>query len=129
MRRNKNSGFTMLEVLVVVAITAILLGIFSSANELLRQNKERELAAIQTNVNDAVIGYYGILGIYPIGSSGVAVNAMEVFLTEDQVNVIADELQKYSGFTFIPSVVLERYDFYLYYPNKYVFKIRCEPKA
>lgn len=119
----------MMEMLVVVAITATLLGIFSSANELLKQNQRQELQAIQTNVNDAVIGYYGILGVYPIGSSGVVFSEDYVALSEDQVSVIAGELQKYSGFAFIPSVVLERYKFYLYYPNPYVFKIRCEPKG
>lgn len=129
MKQMDNSGFSLIEVIVVIGITAVIFGVLSTANYFRGRNEEQELAAIQTNVNEAIIGYYGILGMYPNTVSGITMNADEVELKTEQVSGIADELRRYSGFSFIPGEVLQRYKFYLYYPNAYVFRVRCERRS
>lgn len=125
----KKSGFTLMELIFTLAITLLFAVLSFSALYHLKSNMSYEHDVAERTINDAVVGYYSVLGTYPSDSTaGVEVKADEWKLTPEQITYIVGELRKYSGFVYVPTELLTQYDFYLYYPNDYVFKIRTEAK-
>lgn len=125
----RQSGFTLMEVIVVISITIVIATFSIYAIFYLKSNSSYEREVAERAINDAIVGYYSVLGVYPNNTiSEVVPKAEERKMTSEQVTYVVEELKKYSGYVYVPNELLTRYDFYLYYPNNYVFKIRTEEK-
>lgn len=125
----QKNGFTMMEVLVVLVIMSILLSVSIAATAYLKSSRENEKAVLEVGVNDAIIGYYSVVGKYPdVSSLGLGMSTSAVSLTSDQAFELSRDLQRYSGYAYLPDEILNNYQFLLYYPNEYVFKIYVESR-
>jgi prepilin-type N-terminal cleavage/methylation domain-containing protein len=71
-RSTKSSGFTLVELLVVIGIIAILASVLAvSAGSVINSAKRAKAASTASQIQTAVLGYYTEYGAYPIPASQV----------------------------------------------------------
>lgn len=124
-------GFTLIETVIVLALFLVIAGTAVSSMRYVTVSKTYEKKVIQLAVEDALVGYYGMMGEYPEvkGPDGrnLAVGTKKYTLSPVQIGAVINELNQYVGYTFGSKAdiftLMRRYQFLLSYPDKYTFKI------
>lgn len=125
-------GFTLLETVVVLSLMAMLAGIsFTSSLQYFHASRRYEKKVVQYAVEDALVGYYGMMGRYPI-DEGKAGHIYNYTLTEPEIRSIIKDLNMYVGYTFGQdsdiTTMMKKYNFILNYPDKYTLKVKVADK-
>lgn len=125
-----------METVVVLALFLVIAGTAVSSMQYMAVTKTYEKRVIQYAVEDALSGYYGMMGRYPevkgTDGHGLGVGTKKYSLSQNQVESVIYELNKYVGYTFGSradiNIMMRRYEFLLSYPDKYTFKIEVVDK-
>lgn len=125
-----------METVIVLTLFLIIAGTAVSSIQYMATTKTYEKRVIQFAAEDALTGYYGMLGRYPEvkGTDGrvLGVGTKKYSLNETQVASVIYELDKYVGYTFGSRtdllIMMRRYRFLFSYPDKYTFKIEVVDK-
>lgn len=124
-------GFTLIETVIVLALFAIITGVTVSSIQYAAVSKRYEKKVVQYAIEDALVGYFGMMGNYP-GDDQLAVGTKDYSLNEAETEGIINELNMYVGYTFGSKAdiltLMKRYDFLLSYPDKYTLKIKVVDK-
>lgn len=130
MDRHKK-GFTLMETVIVLALFAVLTGILISSTQYMTVSKKYEKKVVQYVVEDALVGYYGMMGAYPIDSSRAG-SLHDYVLTEAEVKNILKDLNMYVGYSLGQEndirILMRRYDFVVSFPSEYILRVKVVDK-
>lgn len=129
MGRYKN-GFTLMETVIVLALFIMITGVSISSVQYAAESKKYEKKVVQYAVEDALVGYYGMMGKYPVDESRVGIH--DYVLTPPEIETVISALNMYVGYSFGQQsdilTLMKRYNFILSYPDKYTLKIKVVDK-
>lgn len=127
MKYYKEEGFTLIELVIVVAIMVILMGIFGTSIQTIQGNNKKEtISSMNENIHTALLTYYAQTGTYPIPSVYAPGNTYDV--DKNDAEAIIADLENLTGIKIIKEFNKEVYQMKLQYVNTYVLNITFESR-